>query len=164
MDKGKGYSKGKTGDYGGKGYGGDGGYGAGGVGRDGKEPWVPGRGRNPDLEDDRRGFGRTGNRWSDHDDRMGGGDRDEPPRAVQRRGASPGSSWRHDKFEEVTKEAKEAKEQKEKDRIERAEEARKEAGERDFRRRRRGDDEKDDEGEKRERSRRPDRDEKRNRD
>lgn len=53
--------------------------------------WVPGRGRNLDLETEGGSLGRW---YNEHDDRRGG---EEP--GGRRRGSSPGGAWKHDLFE-----------------------------------------------------------------
>merc|ERR1712232_1375307 len=71
-------------------------------GRDDRDrpQWIPGRGRNPDLEAETRTGAGLGSAWSEHDDRRGA----EPAiNAQSRRGSSPGAggSWKHDMYDEV---------------------------------------------------------------
>lgn len=62
-----------------------------------KPKWVPGQGRNPDLEAERKtGFG-LGSAWSEHDDRRGDAE------VKHKRGPSPSGSWKHDLYDEVVK-------------------------------------------------------------
>mmetsp|Transcript_32371 Transcript_32371/g.102768 ORF Transcript_32371/g.102768 Transcript_32371/m.102768 type:complete len:243 (-) Transcript_32371:50-778(-) len=70
-------------------------------GRDDRErpQWVPGQGRNPDLEAERLTGAGLARPYSEHDDRRAAAG-SSPSR---RRGASPGGPWRHDLFEELTK-------------------------------------------------------------
>lgn len=60
--------------------------------------WVPGQGKNPDLEAERLTGAPLARAYNEHDDRRSGGS--PPPR---RRATSPGGAWRHDLFENVVK-------------------------------------------------------------
>jgi len=60
--------------------------------------WLPGYGKNPDLEAERMTGAPLARVYSQHDDRRSGNS--PPPR---RRAPSPGGAWRHDMFEELVK-------------------------------------------------------------
>lgn len=64
--------------------------------RDRAPRWVPGQGRNPDLEAEKLTGHPLARNYSEHDDRRGG--ESAPP---PRRGSSPSGKWKNDMFEQV---------------------------------------------------------------
>ncbi|CAE7226469.1 unnamed protein product, partial [Symbiodinium pilosum] len=58
--------------------------------------WMPGRGRNPDLEAEKLTGVPLARNYSEHDDR-----RNDAAPAV-RRGGSPGGKWKNDMFEQLS--------------------------------------------------------------
>ncbi|CAJ1433071.1 unnamed protein product [Effrenium voratum] len=67
-------------------------------GRDDRDrvKWVPGQGRNPDLEAEKLTGAPLARNYSEHDDRRGEG-------AAAQRGSSPGGKWKNDMFEQMVK-------------------------------------------------------------
>eukprot|EP00930_Biecheleria_cincta_P051128 TRINITY_DN36285_c0_g1_i1.p1 TRINITY_DN36285_c0_g1~~TRINITY_DN36285_c0_g1_i1.p1 ORF type:complete len:259 (+),score=31.59 TRINITY_DN36285_c0_g1_i1:74-850(+) len=66
--------------------------------RDRGARWVPGHGKNPDLEAEKLTGRPLARNYSEHDDRRGG-----DSSAPARRGSSPSGKWKNDMFEQLTK-------------------------------------------------------------